>query len=1116
MHLQLSQAPEAVLPDGGCQPLAPLDAALLAWLVLQGPTPRLRLAALLWPQAEAEAARNALRQRLFQLRRQVGSDLLEGNTVLRLQDGVTHDLADAGSVLEALPAVGPEFDAWLEQERAVARQRQRRALVQRCDSAEAAGNYAEALEHALQLLQVEPLSEEAHRRIIRLHYLSGDRAQALLAFDRCERVLKDEVGARPSPETLQLLSTIDNAGVVALQSGRARQLPVVLLRPPRLIGREAELELLVQAALEQRPVLLLGEAGMGKSRLLADLSAWHKERSPERPLLVVRARPGDETQAYSSVARCLRAVLGQSSKALARETRHELARLLPELGQPRPRGQDPERVQLKRAVLEALKQSQRDLAGLWLDDLHFADAASAELLLHAMVEAREHGVVIGLASRPSAGTPADALHRAWLLDHAVQQVTLQALTEPQLHHLVDSLAQPDLDAATLAPDLMRVAGGNPMFTLELLKHAWESGGAMQRRSVATLRPAHIGQIIGQRLERLSGEALALARLAALAGPDFDIELAEGLLHTPALRLADAWNELEAAQVLRGTQFAHDLVHETVLQTVPTMIARHSHQSLAKWLERSHAAPERIAAHWAAAGETARTVLPWLTAGRQALERGFLPQARTHLERAAQAAAATEQRSVELEVLHELHNTYTLEDPGSAHEAVVERLHWLAGNTRETLHAHAAHYNLARRRYQAIDTDAVRADLAQAVPLDDVPLVVKLAQVLLAEYLRRGEPDQALAVNEEFWGWFERDADPVSRSDRLGNLAAILANLDRFAQADQYLMQALEIAREANLANEVMILLANRMRVLRAQGRSAGLQWLAMVDEEHSTRQANVRSWAQSRMVASELLRDAGQYREAQRVLAQERDKTAIYGGALAPAWDVAEASLWLHLGQHGRAAGAMRRVTPDALQASPPWLQARWWLTQAQVQARVAGQGLQDLPDARARVLLGEAAELAPRDSRRAVWFDVALQRAQWAEPDVGMALAEGLAQQAMGHVMVGYAYRAWWLACERALDARAPAQASHFAALAQALERFRFDESGPEEEVFPTGASKTWVLAVQARWQRDVHASPQAWERARAHLLAVAQDHVAPEFRESFLQRVPAHLVLQVSAGAA
>ena len=78
--------------------------------------------------------------------------------------------------------------------------------------AEAACDWADALWHAQELLASEPTSETAHRRVIRLHYLAGDRAAALLAFDRCERVLKDEVGTRPSTETLELLATLEQTG----------------------------------------------------------------------------------------------------------------------------------------------------------------------------------------------------------------------------------------------------------------------------------------------------------------------------------------------------------------------------------------------------------------------------------------------------------------------------------------------------------------------------------------------------------------------------------------------------------------------------------------------------------------------------------------------------------------------------------------------------------------------------------------------------------------------------------------------------------------------------------------------------------------------------------------
>ncbi|HEX3142234.1 MAG TPA: hypothetical protein VHQ87_19405, partial [Rhizobacter sp.] len=99
MHLELAAIPCLVVPDGRVIPLGPRDGALLAWLALEGPTPRARLAQLLWPESEPEAARNALRQRLFHLRRAAGTDLVVGSHTLALAEGIAHDLLDADSVL---------------------------------------------------------------------------------------------------------------------------------------------------------------------------------------------------------------------------------------------------------------------------------------------------------------------------------------------------------------------------------------------------------------------------------------------------------------------------------------------------------------------------------------------------------------------------------------------------------------------------------------------------------------------------------------------------------------------------------------------------------------------------------------------------------------------------------------------------------------------------------------------------------------------------------------------------------------------------------------------------------------------------------------------------------
>ena len=143
----------------------------------------------------------------------------------------------------------------------------------------------------------------------------------------------------------------------------------------------------------------------------------------------------------------------------------------------------------------------------------------------------------------------------------------------------------------------------------------------------------MGQLIERRLRQLSAPALALARVAAVAGTDFHIELAQAVLDTRALALADAWHELEAAQVLRGNAFAHDLVHEATLAGVPAPIAAHTHGEVAAFLEGHGGEPARVAAHWIAAGQPPRALVALhaaADAARHAMRRkeeaAFLAQA----------------------------------------------------------------------------------------------------------------------------------------------------------------------------------------------------------------------------------------------------------------------------------------------------------------------------------------------------------------------------------------------------------------------------------------------------------------------------------------------------------
>src|SRR5487761_2403563 len=91
LHLRLSDTVQAQRPDRDPLPLATRDAALLAWLAVEGPTHRDRLAGLLWPGSGAAQARTTLRQRLFQLKRLLDVDVATGSPLLCLAPGVEHD-----------------------------------------------------------------------------------------------------------------------------------------------------------------------------------------------------------------------------------------------------------------------------------------------------------------------------------------------------------------------------------------------------------------------------------------------------------------------------------------------------------------------------------------------------------------------------------------------------------------------------------------------------------------------------------------------------------------------------------------------------------------------------------------------------------------------------------------------------------------------------------------------------------------------------------------------------------------------------------------------------------------------------------------------------------------
>ncbi|MEO8078926.1 MAG: AAA family ATPase, partial [Caldimonas sp.] len=663
MNLELAGLARATRADGSKVALGARDAALLAWLAIEGATSRARLADLLWPESGADAARNTLRQRLFHLRKHCG-ELVTGGAVLRLAEGVRHDLTERAGLLGELHFLdAPELAAWLEAQRTRRAGEAQVDLEREVRRLEEAGELAAALSAAQDLLRRDGLSEASHRLVMRLHYLRGDRAAALLAFDRCERTLKDEVGTRPSPETLALLQTIERADPHSWRPGQA--LPASALRPPRLIGRDAELGALAHAWAAQRLFLVSGQAGAGKSRLLEALA------ESEPGALLVRARPGDDKVPLATLDRLVQR-LGERWPAILAAPAY--GRFVARLSGPA-EGQPPSVQSVTPLVAELLRLARlQEMEALVLDDLQFADNASFDIWQELLAWPALAGLRFGFASRVE-GEAAATRIAALNARGETRSVALPPLDASSVQPLVESLGLAGVDAAAVAAALVRRIGGNPLHLLETIRHALEKHG--QLRADALEAPARVAELLEQRLLALEPDGLLIARIAAVAGHEFGPELAAVVSRRDVLELADAWHALERQGLLDARGFMHDLIGEAAHRLLPQPIARVLHGRVAAHLADRGASPARLAHHLLCAGDEVAAVPHLVLAARQAWHLGRSRETCEAFFRAAAIEAARGRPEAAFDLLFDCAESLTELGPAEAFRDVVERLQPLA-------------------------------------------------------------------------------------------------------------------------------------------------------------------------------------------------------------------------------------------------------------------------------------------------------------------------------------------------------------------------------------------------------------------------------------------------------
>ncbi|MEA2602426.1 MAG: hypothetical protein QOF89_3418 [Acidobacteriota bacterium] len=567
--------------------------ALFAYLVChrQRTFSRDHLIGLLWPESDPEAARHTLRQALYNLRSTLPETGPAGIVQSRnleiglspeadfwldveafeeaLQRGTEreaidpHQLSAAAQLYRGELLAGffvkdsPAFEEWLVTQQVRFRESAMEVLQRLIESYRRRGEYRFGVHYARRLVAIEPLSEEAHRDLMRLFALSGQRSRALAHYEGLTRLLRNELGVEPLEETRKLHDSI-LAEALEVKTGISDPEPLGPIIP--LVGRDPAYGLLREEWLRVLAgkvhfTLLTGEPGVGKTRLIKSfLDATTSKRSSVLKGSGYELAP---LQAYQPFVEVLHSALADETdvteRALARvpdEVLEDLVRLAPELRDLRPDLSPPAptagaegRRRLFTAIghfLEALCRGKPgapspDPLILYLDDLHLADRDSFALLAFLLAELA--GPIWILASSRS-----DALEGDHPLGQIFQQceesgmgtrLELDRLAPSCLEEIAGSLVG-EAQAPELARFLAERSGGLPLAVAEIVNFLWDEGVLAARgagrwsltRPLAGLDLTVEGlrDLIRIRIRRLPNSTRRLATLAAVMGRSFDAQL----------------------------------------------------------------------------------------------------------------------------------------------------------------------------------------------------------------------------------------------------------------------------------------------------------------------------------------------------------------------------------------------------------------------------------------------------------------------------------------------------------------------------------------------------------------------------------------------------------------
>jgi diguanylate cyclase (GGDEF)-like protein len=407
-------------------------------------------------------------------------------------------------------------------------------------------------------------------------------------------------------------SLISHADSLVYQAKRAGKNRVCVKREafkrlripsPVIIGRDDETNWCMNQLQEYDTIFIAGAAGIGKTRLVLEV----KDRLNTQIVSRGNAYEALSAVAYHPFKNMFAELLSrdfsfvqQTFRRLPEIYRSEIAKLLPSSGLLRAEQvEELDKYRLFHAVSEFLSLlSQNVYPGmtiLFIDDLHWADRPSFELLDFVMRSSKHNLKIFGTyRTEEKKNSPLSDYWATWARERLYAQITLAPLNEVQTNTLLEAIM--DTVPPALAKQTYRESGGNPFFIEEILteyqrgrKLYWDGREWISVRSRTVSIPSTIEETIKRKLKLLDSEVRTSLEIAAVFGQEFTPEILAVAGKRNVGQVLEALDELCRVGCLknRATEtyfFAEDIVRQVVYRNIARSALMDYHQAVGEAME----------------------------------------------------------------------------------------------------------------------------------------------------------------------------------------------------------------------------------------------------------------------------------------------------------------------------------------------------------------------------------------------------------------------------------------------------------------------------------------------------------------------------------------------------